>query len=60
MVLKLHTQLGAMTRELHKVCKLQQEQLALQEQQLELQWKESALRKQDLQAREAVLRVLSP
>ena len=37
LTLKLHTQLGAMTTELCKVCKLQQEQLALQKQQLELQ-----------------------
>ena len=60
LALKLHTQLGSMTRELHKVCKLQQEQLPLQEQQLELQQKESALREQELQAREAVLRALCP
>ena len=44
LTLKLHTQLGAMTRELCRVHKLQQEQLALQKQQLEFQWTESALR----------------
>ena len=37
LILKLHTQLVAMTRELHRVHKLQQEQLTLQGQQLELQ-----------------------
>ena len=60
LTLKLHTQLDPMTRELHRVHKLQQEQLALQGQQLELQWKESALRHQELQAKEAVLKVLWP
>ena len=60
LTLKLHTQLVAMTGELCRVCKLQQEQLALQEQQLELQQKESALREQELQAREAILKVLWP
>ena len=55
LILKLHTQLGAMTRELCRFCKLQQEQLALQEQQLELQQKESAIREWELQA---VLKVL--
>ena len=60
LTLKLHTQLGAMTRELHRVHKLQQEQLTLQGQQLELQWKESVLREWELQAKEAVLKVLWP
>ena len=60
LTLKFHTQLGAMITELCKVCKLQQEQLALQKQQLELQQKESALRDWELQAKEAALKVLWP
>ena len=60
LILKLHTQLGAMTRELCRVHKLQQEQLTLQGQQLELQQRESEIRVQELLTREAVLKVLWP
>ena len=60
LTMKFHTQLGVMTTELCKVCKPQQEQLALQKQHLELQWKEVALREWELQVKEAALRVLWP
>ena len=58
MAKELHTQLGVMTAELHKVYKLQQKQLDLQEQQLELQCKDIELRKHKLQMKEAALKVL--
>ena len=54
---EVHTKLGVMTTELHKVCKLQQEQLALQKQQLELQQKEFALREWKLLVKEAAIKV---
>ena len=60
LTMKFHTQLGVMTTELHKVCKLQQEQLTLKKQQLELQQKEFALREWELQVKEATLKVLWP
>ena len=58
MAKELHTQLGVMTAELCKVCKLQQKQLNLQEQLLELQCKDIELRQGKLQMKEAALKVL--
>ena len=55
---ELHTHLGVMTAELHKVHKLQQKQLNLQEQQLELQSKDIELRQCKLQMKEAALKML--
>ena len=59
MAKELHTQLGVMTAELHKVCKLQQKQLDLQEQQLELYCKDMELRQCELQMKEAALKCCS-
>ena len=57
MAKELHTQLGFMTAELHNLCKLQQKQTYLLEQQLELQCKDIELRKHELQVKEAALEV---
>ena len=58
MAKELHTQLGIMAAELHKVHKLQQKQIDLQEQQLELQCKDIELWQCELQMKEAALKVL--
>ena len=52
-----HMQLGVMTAELHKVCKLQQKQIDLLKQQLQLQHKDIELKKHKLQVKEAALKV---
>ena len=58
MAKEFNTQLGVMRAELHKLCKLQQKHIDLQEQQLKLQCKDIELRECRLQMKEAAIKVL--